>query len=58
MILMIYLCSEFVQVEGKVNGHNEIDVRRLHPVHTQNFDVNNYNKSLELMHGKFQYLFQ
>lgn len=50
--------SAFVQVEGKLIKANPfvIDAMRLQPV-TGDFDINNYNKALELMHGQYQQLF-
>lgn len=48
--------SSFVQIEGKVLKPNVIECLRLQTI-SDGFDVINYNKALELSHGKFRDLF-
>lgn len=48
--------SQYIYVEGKVTGANSISVTSMAPV-SQNFDMPTYQKALELMHGKYNYLF-
>eukprot|EP01040_Poterioochromonas_malhamensis_P004982 gene4983-5343_t len=48
--------SSYVHIEGKVNPNNLIEVISLQPMNN-NFDVGNYNAAVDLMTGKFSYLF-
>ncbi len=50
------LFSSYVHFEGKVNPNNLIEVISLQPMNN-NFDVGNYNAAVDLMTGKFSYLF-
>ena len=50
------LFSSYVHIEGKVNPNNLIEVISLQPMNN-NFDVGNYNAAVDLMTGKFSYLF-
>ena len=51
-----FVSSQYNQVYGKVADGNRIEVMRIHPA-GNNFNMENYDKTVELINGNYRDLF-